>query len=121
MADKNWIWRVGTALYAVIVLFLSLAPFPASAGQGIPHFDKVLHILAYMLFAFLLYRTLRPSHLVSHPHRSAFLLAVAYGILLEFLQLALTEYRTFSAADMLANLTGALLGILICRIPFAEK
>ena len=111
---KNGSWLLAVGYVAVLTVF-SLMPFRGGAAHVIPHFDKLLHLVAYFILVILLYRALLPMHRSCSPLLSAFLFAVAFGILIEFLQLTLTNYRTFSIADMGANLIGSFLGILACR------
>ncbi len=110
MKRRLWGWAP-LALYAVLILFVSLEPSPGSAPGG---WDKLYHGLAYLGLAFLLMRAFSISGPFAGPRAAvaAFVLAAAYGGLIEFLQ-SLTETRSAELLDGLANITGAAAGALI--------
>lgn len=101
------IWLAATCVYALGVLALSLLRLPSTPGAGIAHIDKIGHAVAYAILAALLYQCLRTDR-VRNSLLAALVLSFIFGTLIEFLQLALTDYRTFSYPDMAANLLGAL-------------
>lgn len=82
----------------------------------IPHLDKVVHLVFYFVLAFLgvliWMRTDEQKGQLKKVLVYSFLFAFFYGILMEFLQLNLTQDRHGDAWDVLANTLGALLGIL---------
>lgn len=92
-------WRIALlALYALALGAGSLITVGAPDGG---HVDKLLHFLAYGVFALMAYT-------VAASRRQFALLClgiVAYGIALEWLQ-SLTATRSMSAADALANAAG---------------
>ncbi|HEY4705995.1 MAG TPA: VanZ family protein [Thermodesulfobacteriota bacterium] len=110
MRKHLWGWAP-LALYAGLILLVSLEPSPAGLSGG---WDKLYHGLAYLGLAFLLMRAL----FVSGASRglaaaaAAFMAAAAYGGIIEFLQ-SLTETRTGELMDGLANGTGAAIGALL--------
>jgi VanZ family protein len=98
---------VPAALYAALVLVLSLLPDSGGPSYG---WDKANHFIAYAGMSFLFTRAASAAGL--SPARAA-LAAVAaatlFGIGVEFLQ-SLTSTRQADALDALANMLGALLG-----------
>lgn len=103
-------------LYAGGILGLSIMPASAlaEAPELFPHQDKVLHALMYGGWAALLSWTLQ-KQMRNWPAEwmiGIVLVATAYGILMEVLQGSLIWIqRICSWGDMLANLTGAVLGV----------
>lgn len=94
------------------VLVLSLIPLNVNLEEGR---DKIAHFVAYASLSFWFGMMFggRPRQLV---------IAVAFaamGVAVEFLQ-ALTDYRTFDPADMLANAVGAALGWGLAQTPLVN-
>ena len=94
-------WKIALAGWIVAICAGSLWPL---SGPVVPAGDKVQHLLGYAGLAFLAAQAFRPRPAI-------WLFASSIGILLEFAQ-ALTPWRSFEVADMLANAFGALLGLL---------
>ena len=103
-------------LYAAGMLALSVMPASvlAETPELFPHQDKVLHALMYGGWAVLLGWALQ-RQILNRPTAwmvGIVLMATAYGALMEVLQgCLLWIQRTCSWGDMLANLTGAVLGV----------
>jgi len=93
----GWIW-VG------VVLYLSLMPHPP-APLSFSEADKLEHALAYAMLMLWFCQ----AYIEIGARIRLFFLLVAMGVAIEFLQ-RMTGYRTFEYADMLADLTGVLLG-----------
>ncbi len=91
---------------AVILLFSVTASLP---GSGVIP-DKVVHVAAYAVLAFLLRRGLLASS-VAAPAVVAVLAAVAYGVLVEGIQ-SLLPWRRAEWWDLGANALGAVLAVL---------
>ncbi len=93
----GWIW-IG------VLLYLSLMPHPP-APLSFTGADKLEHALAYAMLMLWLCQ----AYIEIGARIRLFLLLVARGVAIEFLQ-RMTGYRTFEYADMLADLIGVLLG-----------
>jgi VanZ family protein len=108
---KLWL-TLGWLLVAVIV-FLSLWPMPPGPLE-FEQSDKLYHIIMYM--------TLMLWFANVYPQRSSQLqLSIGFfvmGVCLELLQ-GMTEYRTFSYSDMLANGIGILLALYLAKTRLA--
>lgn len=93
----------------VAIVFLSLINTNQLPQTEVKVSDKVLHAFAYMVLFWVWMAVFRKDRHI----KTAILLfitLVAFGILLEFLQGTLTDYRTADWKDALANTTGLLLG-----------
>lgn len=91
--------------YAGLVTFLSLRPL---GDSGIQHFDKLMHLLVYYIFAVFGYRMLRSK-------RHYWLLClgiIAYGGILEVAQSRFPG-RVMSGYDMAANTLGVVIGAFV--------
>ena len=104
-----------TALYAVLVLALTLAPVPLTAGV-VGSYDKVAHALMFAGLSFLVYW--------SYSSRSPLLLAIACGVagagLIELLQIPL-PYRAGEPLDFFAGALGALGGAGLGALAFGRN
>lgn len=112
----RWIRWFGVAAVCGVVFYASVLASPTSGGPsfgplGIFGLDKWLHGLAYAgLGATAAYAFEADKHLV-RAIAFAFVLAVAYGIFIEFAQAPIPA-RHFSVADMVADAVGAGLGVV---------
>ena len=108
---KLWL-TLGWLLVAVIV-FLSLWPKPPQP-LDFEQSDKLYHVIVYM--------TLMLWFANIYPQRSSQVqLSMGFfvmGVCLELLQ-GMTEYRTFSYTDMLANGIGILLALYLAKTRLA--
>ena len=108
---KLWL-TLGWLLVALIV-FLSLWPKPPKPME-LKGIDKISHITAYM--------TLTLWFANIYPQRSTRLqMSIGFfvmGVCLEFLQ-GMTQYRTFSYIDMLANGIGIFLALYLAKTRLA--
>lgn len=99
-------WIAGGVLLSAIIVVGSLLPAPVIESLPLSLWDKALHAVAYgsltLWFAGML-------------ERSRYLLAGALsfglGIFVELAQATLTETRLGDSADLVANGTGAVLGL----------
>ena len=104
------IWTLFSFLWLSLLLYLSF--YKPSANPSPPFFlhqDKVGHFVFYGLLFFLLAQSFRLHLLWVHSKLYALLWALFLGILIEYLQGALTDYRVSDWKDVLANSSGVLL------------
>ena len=126
------IWPTVTYLYMVLILVSSMTPGTGGGGGLRAFLMNLLHIPEYGLLTFLLIQALRHRRAAKAPapddanaavcpaptavknmtgiYTAAALLAVAFGVLNEFVQ-AGTPGREYSVGDMLRNAIGA--GLMI--------
>lgn len=101
------------AAWTALVIALSLMPSPPRMPAGLD-WDKAQHALAYAFLCWWWLQALEGRR----PVRLALALA-AVGVGIELLQ-GLSLYRSFQFADMLANVIGIGLGLLVCRTPLGR-
>ena len=92
------------------MLILSVIPVPETPAH-VPYLDKAVHLGEYWVFAMLLALALRQ---LPHRLRQAWLIATAYGAMIELIQ-AFIPWRSAELADAIANTLGAALGIWTTR------
>ncbi|MCF6281326.1 MAG: VanZ family protein [Candidatus Polarisedimenticolaceae bacterium] len=108
------LWLAVGWLLIAVVLQASLTSDPLQT-PGIEFGDKIGHFTAYfsLVFWFCQLYKRKKAHLL------LFALFVFMGVAIEFIQ-GQTGYRTFEVADMLANSSGAVVGLLLVRFYAAE-
>jgi VanZ family protein len=101
------------ALWLIFILTLSLIPGNKLPGIPIfPHFDKVVHAAMYFGLSILLIKPLR-ENIVSRYYLWTLLICLVIGSLVELFQEYLALNRSGSWLDGMANISGAILGILL--------
>jgi VanZ family protein len=107
------LWLTLGWLLVAAVIFLSLWPKPPQPFE-FEQSDKLSHIIAYMIL------TLWFANI--YPQRSSQVqMSIGFfvmGVCLELFQ-GMTQYRTFSYVDMLANIIGILLGLYLAKTRLA--
>ena len=108
-------------LYICCIAALSLLP-PQDLPK-IPLFpgaDKIVHFLMYLVFSLLFCWALRTE---KHYYRLFFIImaTIGWGMLMEFIQLAMHAGRSFSWYDVFANSLGVFVGILFYVVAARES
>jgi VanZ family protein len=103
--------------WAGVILWLSLLPGPALPPVSIWEFDKFAHIGVYGLLAFLAAAAF-PAQFSRHLGRYGLTSAIFYGIVafglaIEIVQGSFIQGRYFDVLDILANITGSILGLVV--------
>jgi VanZ family protein len=100
----------------LIVAFLSLTAIPKiNLGLEIKSGDKILHILAYFTLSTVWFLALRKKMSDRYIKIAIILSLIFYGIILEVLQGGVTDYRTRDVFDVIANIIGILIALLLSR------
>ncbi len=112
-------------LWAGFIAFLSL-----TNAHNLPQIDwdllapdKVGHFSVYAILNFLVligfFKTKKPNTHTYYIYATIF--TSNYGILMEYLQFHTTPDRQFEYPDMIANILGAIIGLLIFKFFWAKK
>ena len=102
------LWLTVSWLWLFVIIILSLITLPQSVEVAIPHIDKIEHAMSYFILMVLFGQCYTQK-------RTRLIYAVVFicmGIILEYLQ-NLTATRQFEYADMLANSSGVVLGVVL--------
>lgn len=101
-------------LWTLSIAFLCLVQLHDLPSFGVSEMDKYVHFTFHFTFTLLwsgyFWRT--QKSIVIKTVFKVFLASVAYGILIEFLQSALTTTRKGDVMDVLANTTGASIAVI---------
>ena len=110
---KEWIKHASLAILVLYVsLIMAFAVIPGVAGSEIvSQNDKLLHFLEFFLFSIILTITL---YLYKVKYLYSYAIAISAIIIFasELIQIPVSA-RTFSWLDILAGITGAIIGIII--------
>jgi VanZ family protein len=106
--------RVAGTVWVVVIFMASVFPLDnitISSDALIAHSDKIVHFLMYFILEVLLIYQL-DAFSNSKKIGCIFIFSVVYGFILEIVQLFFLTNRFFEIFDLIANITGALTGIL---------
>lgn len=104
---------------AIIILYLSLTgtdSFSRLKIPVIPYFDKIVHAVMYFALTFSLFFENRK---IIGTHKSYAILATipfVYGVLIELLQIVFTSDRQGEIFDILSNLSGIIIAVIVWMI-----
>lgn len=82
---------------------------------GVKNVDKIFHFSSYFVLALLWYGTFTLKFSIKYRKAIIYTIfsTVAFGMVIEVLQGALTRHRTFDINDAMANTFGVLLAMVI--------
>lgn len=103
--------------YSLLLLYVCLVN--VNEVVEIPSYnDKLTHLIAYFLFTsvwFLFFYGFQKKTKKQALTRS-FIFAIVFGIIIEVLQKVLTEHRQADYKDVIANVIGALIAVIIINL-----
>ena len=102
------VWLTFSWLWLLAIINLSLITIPKSVEFAIPHLDKVEHTFSYFVLMFLFSQCYR----LNKTRAVYAVIFICLGIMLEILQ-SFTITRQFEYADMVANSSGVILGLIL--------
>jgi len=105
-------------LVIILLTFLSLKESISFGSNFVSYIDKIFHASAYIVLTYLCSRYLilsRPSFSLTKILVIVAIFLTFYGIVIEVLQSVLTENRVGEFEDVLANISGIVLGSFIFR------
>lgn len=105
-------------ILTIIIAMLSLIKIGKQTIINFSYLDKIEHATAYFVLTFFWLLAFKNSK------KAKFLvvgLCIFYGMIIEVLQVTLTNYRYAEYLDALANTFGALIALLVFNIFFEKK
>ena len=99
-------------VYTLALVIASLITINGVPSLGSSFDDKIYHVVAYLILAFLWTLYIKPFKTRYLP-LFVFCAVVLLGYILELLQYLLNANRTYDTLDLIANTTGALIGTFI--------
>ncbi len=104
---QKWLRLIGWLMVLALIILSLVKPPPTNTN--IPNSDKWLHLISYFTLSYWFFHTY-DNH--KTPVTAGFLFL---GVTLEWLQ-SLTPHRYFEWLDMLMNVAGVLLGLLVFQL-----
>lgn len=98
-------FRIAFVLYGLLIIWASLRT--GGGPQPIEHFDKIMHLVFYGLYALIAAGCTKQQKTFLHLS----LLIIGYGALMEYCQ-SFVPSRFMSVADIVANTTGVIIVVL---------
>lgn len=119
MHNKRFIIAIFWSLLIAFACLISFNTLNEVGTIDIPNIDKIIHFCFYTTFTIIWTWSLHYHK--SHPNyirkvSRVFGAAVLFGFIIELLQKYTTTTRSFEWWDVLANTSGAFLGILLITI-----
>ena len=115
-------------LFFIITFILLVLPgnkFPTSKFFAIEGLDKFVHTILFFILNWLFCRPFIAAELPLAQKRKWFLsitiLAIIYGVIMEFVQLYFVPYRSFELADIFVDTLGSLAAYVFCRYKLAAS
>lgn len=111
-------------LYTIALTLGSLIRPVHIVDNPVTYLDKLLHAGAYfgLTLLWIMWRYIKNKNKIVTPKSIVTksiviaVTAIVYGIIIEFLQGTITNYRTPDGWDVLANTTGSVLALLTCLL-----
>jgi len=109
-------------LSLAVGIFIEALHAPTIDDQIIPHLDKMAHVAAFGMLAFLLFQAVRSSGVVIRwPATVVMVLAIAVlGAMDEWVQ-SFSPGRMASLGDSLADILGAAISVFLCSKIYCQK
>ena len=115
-----------TALISLVIIVLSTIPIPeVKPLEGVPLFDKWVHFVMYGAMSATMWLdanrykmpfSLRMRRLNMRFYGAMIIIPSAMGGLMELVQAYLTTIRSGDSIDFLADVVGAVIGTVICKL-----
>lgn len=102
-------WRIVFVVVLFVLLYFTLIPQPPKPIE-LSNIDKVYHLIAFASFSFIF-----KLAFVDLTGKTIVISSTLLGIAIEFAQYFIPG-RGFSIADMVADFTGVVIGLLIAEI-----
>lgn len=99
-------------IYTIWLTVVSLVSLKNIPSLGSSFDDKIYHLLAYSVLAFLWVSYFKPNK-KKHITLIVFSCALLFGVVLELIQHQFNSNRTYDSYDLMANCLGVVLGTLI--------
>ena len=107
-------------VYTGLISWLSLAKIIIPAEVNVEGSDKIGHLLAYFVFTIVwflfFFYSKKQFRKFSQSWIWASLIGFLFGLLMEFLQSSMTNYRSSDWQDAIANTTGIVFAVLLLNL-----
>ena len=108
-------YRFCALIWTIMILYLSLISANQATKFNVFDFygvDKLGHIIFYTTFSFLWCMSFRERNT---DKKNILIFSISFGVLMEICQLYLFNGRSFELYDILANILGSVVGIILFK------
>lgn len=112
---SNRTYKILAIAWTILTLYLSLISARSASKFDLLDFvgfDKLAHLSFYTIFSFLWAMSLRDTNTNKN---FVLFFSVSFGILMEICQFYLFNGRSFELYDILANIIGSFLGVILFK------
>ena len=102
-------------VYSLFIVSVSLVSTNSIKMETFHQADKLFHFAAYVLWMWVWLMVFQ-KRAIENKQFGLLILLTFFGIIIELTQGYLTSYRTADYRDVLANVTGLILGLIIFNI-----
>tara|TARA_B100001059_G_scaffold183212_1_gene184568 strand:- start:5731 stop:6156 length:426 start_codon:yes stop_codon:yes gene_type:complete len=109
--------RIFATIWTIFIVSSCLLPssiFKTFSSMSLFQLDKIIHILLYFVFVQLWALNLKKEE--QKNKIIILLIGIAYGVIIEYLQITMNMGRNFEIGDMIANTIGCILGVVLLTI-----
>ncbi|MDG1724293.1 MAG: VanZ family protein [Bacteroidia bacterium] len=109
--------RIFATIWTIFIVSFCLLPssiFKTFSSMSLFQLDKIIHILLYFVFVQLWALNLKKEE--QKNKIIILLIGIAYGVIIEYLQITMNMGRNFEIGDMIANTIGCILGVVLLTI-----
>lgn len=114
--------------YIFLTIWISLITYASLTPPGnvpkidfFPHFDKVVHFGIYFVLSILTIPVVIKKKHYNKAYLLASIFSITTGIFFEWLQNYMAQGRTASLYDAIANMVGAIIGVLFYQLFIRNK
>ncbi|MBK8517370.1 MAG: VanZ family protein [Saprospiraceae bacterium] len=108
-------YLISAVLWTILTLYLSLISAREASKFNVwdfVGFDKLAHLIFYCIFCFLWCMGFRESN---NSQKKILFFSVSFGVLMEICQLYLFNGRSFELFDIIANIIGSVVGLILFK------
>ncbi|MBK8347598.1 MAG: VanZ family protein [Saprospiraceae bacterium] len=113
LSDRFYI--ISAVCWTLLTVYLSLISARSASAFNVwdfVGFDKLAHLVFYTMFSFLWCMALRKKEI---NFSNVLFFSISFGILMEICQLYLFNGRSFELYDIIANILGSIIGLILFK------
>lgn len=108
-------YLIAAVIWTIITLYFSLISARSASRFNIwdlTGIDKIAHLIFYLIFSFLWSMNFRKRNVEK---KYVLIFSISFGVLMEILQLYLFNGRSFEFYDIIANILGSIIGVILFK------
>ena len=117
-------YLLGAIIWTITIAVLCLESSSELPSVKVIGIDKIVHVTFHFMFVnlwYLFFVNHNSTKNISNLVTKTFILSLSYGVLIEIAQELFTKTRQADILDVLANITGAFLAVILIKILSQRK